>query len=169
MIECFDWCPLIKPNGQFNGLNIYNSFDDKGRVENWMNNRYDKEWRFRVNIRGDISLDWKSVRDVASNTTRRIIGSNTIEKKRSEQKVAFNCTLFTDKRLDCSIESYLNGSLQLNNTSSQVMDFYDNSVYIGPVEPPRKTKTKAFAYFEQNKQNPNQRSIIWFAWNHSIR
>ena len=46
-VDCYDWCPLVKPNGTYRGLGIYRRFrDSDGNSDFIMYNRFGAEWRF---------------------------------------------------------------------------------------------------------------------------
>ncbi len=61
LIHCFDWCPLIKPNGQYRGLEVYRSFDQRGQYVYWMDNREGKRWTFNMTSNGMITLNKISI------------------------------------------------------------------------------------------------------------
>ena len=63
-VECFSWCPLIKPNDIYKGLTFYNRLDRNNIVEYWMNNREGMEWRFDVTTDRQLRPDNTSIRNV---------------------------------------------------------------------------------------------------------
>lgn len=72
-VKCFDWCSLIAPNGQYNGLTLYNRVNINMTFESWMNNRNGKEWTFDVTSEGEIRPDERTVRNVNQNFLTRFV------------------------------------------------------------------------------------------------
>ena len=45
----FDWCPIVKPNGIYNGLRVWRQYtSSKGDSQLYMSNRANSVWHFNV-------------------------------------------------------------------------------------------------------------------------
>ena len=65
-IQCYEWCPLVKPNGTYEGLGFYHHFVELGTGDYVMFNRAGSEWnvKFQSDKQLTLSLLNNSVKSV---------------------------------------------------------------------------------------------------------
>ena len=122
-VDCVDWCPYVKPNGNYKGLRIYRRYlDSEGKAELVMNNRDRYEWLFELRKPGK---DGKYLIDFRNETIKSIDETRVFHR--------FGIVVqITGIYLNCAVETPVENRVLSYVVFNNIIVFVDNWRQSGP-------------------------------------